>query len=293
MTKKPTGKDRSSGWKAAKVGGHMNEEELAERLRNDEQFARLTGVRIFGEDIGLPKQVLCGGSAAPRIEDIFGRKSNGKPDITVLWSRKRANLSIKMSDSGQVFLTSVDRFIAGFEFHFGKPVPKKVVETLHLFIGTDPRKCDLVMRGKEYQGPMHKSGELQEQHQHRLLGATLERYFDGDWTKTLGWLNENSGKIADFVFARGYAQESKDFATHVWYFNADNGKDEIDSLVSIKEIVKNSESKGVGVVVGKKNGGSTIQFPFGFLQMHTPKGENQMQFHHNYKKISQIVSWCR
>lgn len=290
MVKKSHGRDRAAGWQAAKVGGHLNEEELAELLKNDADFACLTSVRIFGEDLGVPTEVLCGGSTAPKIEDIFGHRSNGKPDIYVRWSRKRANLSIKMSKGGQVFLTSVDRFVAGFEFHFGERVPKTVVDTLHLFIGTDSRKCDLVMRGKKYKGPMHKSGELQEKHQHRLLGVTLQHYFEDDWFKTLGWMNENSGKIADFVFARGYAQEIKDFATHVWYFSADSDKDESDTLISIREIVRNTDSKGVEVEVGKKNGGSTIQFPFGFLQMHTPKGNNLMQFHHSLKKIAKIVS---
>ncbi len=287
MVKKSTGRNRSSGWKAAKIGGHVNEEQIAQLLKADEKFARSFGRRIFGEDVGVPDEVLCGGSEAPQIEDIFGRRSNGKPDIYVRWKRRRANLSIKMSDGGQVFLTSVDRFVAGFEFHFEEEVPKRVVETLNLFIGSDSRKCDLVMRGKEYKGPIHKSGELQEHHQHRLLGVTLTHYFEADWVKTLNWMRDNSGNIADFVFARGYAQEAADFATHVWYFNADSGVGNTDTLISMKEIVKQSNSRRSEVAVGKINGGSTIQFPFGFLQMHAPKGNNQMQFHHSYKKISQ------
>lgn len=288
MVKKSTGRNRSSGWKAAKIGGHLNEEQIAQLLKVDSKFTRSVGVRIFGEDVGVPDEVLCGGSEAPQIEDIFGRRSNGKPDIYVRWKRRRANLSVKMSDGGQVFLTSVDRFVTGFEFHFEEEVPKKVVETLKLFIGSDPNKCDLVMRGKEYKGPLHKSGELQELHQHRLLGVTLTHHFEADWAKTLNWMQSNSGKIADFVFARGYAQESKDFATHVWYYNADSGIGKTDVLISMKDIVKYSKARGSEVVIGKTRGGSTIQFPFGFLQMHAPQGKNQMQFHHSFKKISQI-----
>lgn len=290
MVKTSTGRNRSSGWKAAKVEGHINEEQVAQRLRVDAKFACSVGARIFGEEVGVPDEVLCGGSSTPQIEDIFGRRSNGKPDVYVRWKSRRANLSIKMSNGGQVFLTSVDRFVAGFEFHFEEEIPKKVIETLNLFIGTDSKKCDLVMRGKEYKGPMHKSGELQENHQHRLLGVTLTYYFESDWAKTLDWMRDNTGKIADFVFARGFAQEPKDFATHVWYYNADSGNEKSDTLISMKEIVDQSNLRGSEVVVGKTNGGSTIQFPFGFLQMHAPKGNNQMQFHHSYKKISQFKS---
>lgn len=288
MVRKSTGRDRSSGWKAAKIGGHLNEEQIAQRLKDDVEFARSVGVRIFGEDVGVPDEVLCGGSGASQIEDIFGRWSSGKTDIHVRWKRRRANLSIKMSENGQAFLTSVDRFVKGFEFHFEEEVPKKVIETLNLFIGSDPNKCDLVMRGKVYKGPKLKSGELQEIHQHRLVGVTLAHYFEADWTKTLNWMQANSGKISDFVFAKGYAKESKDFATHVWYYNADSGIGKTDTLISMKDIEKYSKSHGSEVVIGKRRGGSTIWFPFGFLQMHAPQGKNQMQFHHKFKNISQI-----
>jgi hypothetical protein len=289
VSQSSTGRNRSEGWQWAKLSGHWNEERLAELLREDKSFGRAIGKRLFGRDVGAPVEVSGGGSSAGRVEDIFGHMTNGKPDIYVRWNNlPQVNFSVKKSTGGQVFLTSVDRFLAGFEYHFNERVPKKVSEMLHLFIGSDEQKCDLVMEGRQYLGPKHRGGQLQEKHQHRLLAVTLNRHFPKDWAATLDWARQNSGRIADLSFSKGHAKSSNDFATHVWYFVADGGDVEIDSLIPVPDIVKFSTRSGGDVEPGPRNGGSTLLFPFGFLQMHSPQGENQVQFHHSFSKLEHL-----
>ena len=54
--------------------------------------------------------------------------------------------------------------------------------------------------------------------------------------------------------------------------------------VGINEIIE--KSKGRDVIYGTKNGGTTIQLPFGHLQFH----QGGLQFHHNYEKIKELIS---
>lgn len=262
---------------------------IADRLKSDRDFARQLGKRIFGKDVGSPVAVLGGGSNAKQIEDIFGGSTNGKPDLSVRWDDLPiVNLSIKKSLSGQVFLTSVERFVVGYEYHFSDKVPLNVEKMLHLFIGTDGERCDLVMRGRNYLGPVHHGGDLQEKHQHRILAVTLSKHFPKDWRSTLDWVQLNAGRIAEFSFSRGYARNQVDFATHLWYFSGDKCSNAIDCLIPVREVVKFSNKFGSESIAGPKNGGSTIQFPFGFLQMHAPKGENLLQIHHQFKKLGHL-----
>ena len=281
-------RNRSQGWKWAKLTGHQLEVELADRIKNEPDLGRELGSRILGRDVGSPNSVSGGGVAAERILDVFGNHTNGKPDIYLRWrDLPPVNISLKKSTSGQVFLTSVDRFVTGFRAQFNLLVPSRVVEMLHLFIGTDKERCEVAMRGRKYFGPLHRNQTtLQEEHQHRILGITLDQHFKEDWELSLNWMKSNASNIADFVFARGYAMHRKDYATHVWYLTLQDDVVEIDQIIPISEICTHADANSGRVAVGPRNGGSTIVFPFGFLQMHSPQGENQIQFHHQHHKIS-------
>ena len=83
----PSGRDRSEGWQHAKNSGHLNEKHLAQLLTDDEKFGREIGRRVFGKDVGLPVEVSGGGANAEHVTDIFGSRTNGKPDIYVRWSK--------------------------------------------------------------------------------------------------------------------------------------------------------------------------------------------------------------
>jgi len=277
----------------AKRNGHANEEKIVKRLQEDEEFARSIGRRIFGRDVGRPVEVSGGGAAAERVTDIFGHRTSGKPDVYVQWRAcTPVKFSVKMSVSGQVFLTSVDRFLSGYSYHFKEVVPDPVVQMLQLFIGTDQTKCDLVMKGREYLGPkQRRSDVLQEVHQGRLLGITLDRYFPNEWLSTLQWLDSKAGRIADFSFSRGFAGNQEDFATHVWYCNLIQPRKNVDKMFSVASIIEHANQAKVRPGVGPRNGGSTILFPFGFLQMKSYENTaNQMQFHQQLSRLSQIKS---
>jgi len=285
-----SGRNRAQGWTHAKRSGHRHESDVAARLQSDLVFANGLSVRCFNEKLGRPAKVSGGGASAEHVEDLFGSRTNGKPDLYIEWSAHRAvTISLKKSTGGQVFLTSVARFVAGFEKQFGVKVPTRVRTGLDLFIGGNESQLRKAMAGKQFRGPIHRrTGVSQEEHQTRLLGLTLERHFPSEWTATLDWFASNIGDIADFVFARGYATRHSDFATHIWYLEPGHTP-EFDLIVPVTRIKSGASGKRDEVRVGSRNGGSTIQLPFGFLQMHAPKSENLMQFHHNYEKVKALV----
>lgn len=285
-----SGRNRAQGWTHAKRSGHRHESDVAARLKSDLVFANGLSIRCFNEKLGRPTNVGGGGASAEHVEDLFGSRTNGKPDLYVEWSANRfARISLKKSTGGQVFLTSVARFVTGFEKQFGIKVPTKVRTGLDLFIGGNESQLRKAMAGRQFRGPIHRrSGVSQEEHQTRLLGLTLEEYFPTEWTATLNWFAENIGDIADFVIARGYAKRATDFATHIWYLEPSHTP-QFDLIVPIAKIKAGAFKKRTEVCVGERNGGSTIQLPFGFLQMHAPKSENLMQFHHNYDKVRDLI----
>ena len=286
-----SGRNRSQGWTHAKRSGHRHESDIAERIQSDLVFANGLSMRCFREELGKPTKVSGGGASAEHIEDLFGAQINGKPDLYIEWSTKHiARISLKKSTGGQVFLTSVARFVTGFEKQFGVEVPKEVRTGLDLFIGGDKSRLQQALKDKPLLGPMHRrTGVRQEEHQTRLLAVTLNTYFRSEWAETLVWFNEKIGEIAEFVFARGHAKNPKDFASHIWYLDVGQ-KPRFDLVIPVARISEGAIRNRGEVRVGDRNGGSTIQLPFGFLQMHAPKNENLMQFHHNYEKVRALTT---
>lgn len=282
---------RSEGWKHAKVSGHDLEKFLRQRLLSDTAFSKDVGQRIFGESSGIVIEVDGGSSSAKQVSDVFGTSTPPKPDLYLRFENSReARISIKKSSSGQVFLTSVPRFCEGFQRHYGTKVPSEVEESLNLFIGPLSRQIVSQMTAKGFKGGFSRDGALQEIHQSRLVAVTLAAYFGEKWTSTMNWLAENCSNIADFAFSRGYAKNQSDHASVIWYYITEEPVfGLVDSIFTISELVSKTHLLRSSVVVGPNNGGSTIQFPFGFLQMHSPKGENLMQFHHSFKKVRAIL----
>lgn len=286
----PTKRNRPEGWKHAKVDGHLNEDRLSVQLGTDLTLANYLSLQCFSKELGIPEVVSGGGASASHVSDVFGGRTNGKPDLEVSWgSGNTVRISVKKSRSGQVFLTSVDRFTDGFRIHFGQKVPAEVKHCISLFIGGDEEALRKAMQGRRLLGPVHRrTGILLEEHQTRLVAKTLETYFRDDWHATIAWFGENIASITDFAFSRGYAKASADFATHLWYVKAAGYSK--DSLLSpIEDLTSACSRHADKVSTGRKNGGTTIQLPFGFLQMHSPKAENLMQFHHSRAKISAIL----
>jgi hypothetical protein len=281
---------RSEGWKYAKISGHDLEETLRQRLLDDFDFSKDVGRRIFGESSGRVIEADGGSSTATQVLDVFGTSTPPKPDLYLRFENSKvAKVSVKKSSSGQVFLTSVDRFCEGFRLQYGVEVPSEVQECLKLFIGPLTRKTIGEIGSGGFKGGLSRGGELQEIHQSRLVAATLEKHHEKKWKSTLRWLSENCGLIADFAFSRGYAKNKSDHATVIWYFITEEPSiGFVNTIIPIPKLVSNIQMSKLPIEAGPRNGGSTLQFPFGFLQMHSPKGENLLQFHHSYKKVGGI-----
>ena len=98
------------------------------------------------------------------------------------------------------------------------------------------------------------------------------------------WFDENKGLIADFCFSKGLAANKEDWAEYVWYINL-LGEDDFDVIYPINDIVKAVDLSSDMVLYGNRQGGTTIQLPFGFVQWHL----EQIQFHHNLDKIVEII----
>ncbi len=188
--------------------------------------------------------------------------------------------SLKMSPAGQVFLISVESFLEGLRLHYKVDASQQVKNCLELFIGSNQHLVQEFMSRHDLRGPLHRSGIPLEQHQARLVAATLTTHLHEEWQETLSWMKANIGEITDFCFSRGMAAEPSDWATHLWYYITDQSP-EIDLVVPVDDLVAAAKRNSELVSVGPNNGGSTLSMPFGFLQMH----QSQMQFHHRYDLI--------
>ena len=95
-------RDRSEGWKHAKVSGHRNEVLIAEKIMNDLDFSNQLKT-IVKKDFVIRK-VEADGLKNKKVIDVFGTKTTQKTDLKIFWENNSfTNISIKKSKSGQVF----------------------------------------------------------------------------------------------------------------------------------------------------------------------------------------------
>lgn len=280
-----TGRSRSEGWKHAKRSGHRRETDLVRELKSDPTFASLIGRKVFGRPVGKLLDAHADGATAGFIPDVFGGTINGKVDLRASWSgAEEVRFSVKKSAGGQVFLTSVDRFVRGIELQYGERMGASPKRMLELFIGEDRIEVDRVLARDGTGSAGAQRVRKQERHQGRLVAATLARIFPRDWNNLMKWMATHAGLVADFCFGRGYACDYKDQATHVWY-SLREASSPIDAVTSVGQVAQMSKANAAEIKPGPKNGGSTVVMPFGFLQMHSPKETNQIQFHHNMNLV--------
>jgi hypothetical protein len=222
-----------------------------------------------------------GGVSAGFIPDVFGGAINGKVDLRASWTgAEEVRFSVKKSAGGQVFLTSVDRFVRGIELQYGERIGAGPKRMLELFIGEDRIEVDRVLARDGAGSAGAVRVRKQERHQGRLVAATLARIFPRDWNDLMEWMATHAGLVAEICFGRGYARDDKDQATHVWYSLREAGSP-IDAVISVGQVARMSQANAAEIKPGPRNGGSTVVMPFGFLQMHSPQRTNQIQFHHN------------
>ncbi|MBQ8000521.1 MAG: hypothetical protein IJ298_04805 [Ruminococcus sp.] len=270
-------RNRSEGWEYAKKTGHDNERLVAELTRSDPSIQQriLSCVHLENEQI---IRVEYGGICEKNVECIFsGENTKSKTDMwLVLESGKHINVSVKKDNKGQAFLVSIDRFIRGFELQYNEKIPYKVKRALELYFGSAEDIPEIINK--------YATNNISLQvRKHRLVASTLKAYDDELANLLLSWINEHIQELFDYCFARGLAKSSADWAHIIWYKNM-LGEYNFDEMINIAEAKTAFSSSAV---YGPRNGGSTIQLPFGFIEWHSPRKTipGNIQFHHKYDKI--------
>lgn len=277
-------RDRTEGWKYAKLSGHKNEANLKDQLNNDEAFFQRLAYKLLGEK-NLTGYVDVGGLKERNVPCILGNTTKSKTDMKIrIENYNPINISIKKSLGGQVYLIRTSRFIEGFENQFSIKIPEDIKKAMLLFWGEDADIDNII---DKYGEKENKSIANYEKRKRRLVATSLHRYDQSLYNSLLQWFKENIYHIAHFCFSSGLAQNKSDWAQYVWYINlvGDFLEDNtLDNIFAIDDICNNSSLNKQYIDYGTKFGGTTIQLPFGFVQWH----QGQMQFHHSYEKIFEI-----
>lgn len=274
-------RNRSEGWQFAKLDGHKNEEELGVILRESSELTNLLHEIVFQEDQTSQPKVLVDGSK--HVPSILGSSTTSKIDIDLVWSTKKLGLSVKKSNAGQVWLVGLDKFFKALTLTTGQTTPQEVELVLSLFVGGE----NLNKFQQEFSDGLNRSVNEsfydQQVHQNRLVLNSIDKLIPEALSTTFEFLRANLRIMTELMFFKGLASKSEDCAEIVIYNQVYSGRNVFSKadLLSAIDSARNLEK----VVSGNRNGGSTIQLPTGFLQMHKPQGKNLLQFHHNYEKL--------
>ena len=275
-------RNRAEGWQHAKITGHSNEELAKEYVECDVNVQKRL-LECYGATDAEIECVEIGGLHELSVDSVLGDKTKSKPDMhVVLKDGRHIKVSIKKSIGGQVFLITPSRFIEGFEKVFNKTIPDEVKTGIELYWGTHPdtEKIARQIAGVNMEYELRKG---------RLVHETLAQYNPHMDSALLDWFNDNIVEIFEFCFTKGLAKNPEDWADVIWYVNLVDDDENIDEMFTISKIMHNL--KKLPVEYGNRNGGSTIQLPFGFVQWHDPgnKGNKNLQFHHKYDKIIELL----
>lgn len=269
-------RNRAEGWQHAKISGHENEKLVAELTADNIEVQQrlLSCAHLHNVTV---ESVEYGGLCETDVECIFGGKTKSKTDMWLrLSNNERLNVSIKKDEGGQVFLIGIERFINGFELQYKKTIPDNVKRALSLYFGSADDTIDIV----NIYGSHNKNLETRK---HRLVADTLKAYNENLYLCLIQWFNDNIADLFDFCFSKGLASDSDDWAQIVWYKNlvGENQFDEMLYLPDLKNRIPHTAEYGT------RNGGSTIQLPFGFVQWHSPRKviPGNLQFHHSFSKV--------
>lgn len=278
-------RDRSEGWKHAKLSGHSNETIITEKINADNVFKDGLTKRLNIKS--TIKLATVGGLNEKNVLDVFGGKTKSKTDLVLDWNNvKKTNISIKKSAGGQVYLISVPRFIDGFEKQFTKVIPIDVERAIRLFIA-GAEDTQEILENKRLSPGVKAQIRIYEKVKNRLTWQTLEKYNAELSECLLDWFKSNIKEVALFCFQRGLTANKEDWAEYVWYHN-EVGEKLKAGLFNINEMVEELASQKLTseIIPGIRGGGTTILLPFGFLQWH----QGQIQFHHQQKKLLQNCS---
>lgn len=272
-------RNRAEGWTHAKLSGHENEINI-ELSFSDSSFCAQFSKRL---GIAQIKTVSVGGLCETTVPSVLGGNTKSKTDLSILLEDgKKINISIKKSDSGQVYLISVERFIQGYEKQFSITIPEDIKDTLRLYFHGHPDTSKLLESPSVTH--LEKTSLIQYQvRKQRLVWTSLENFDKEKANNFLEWIKNNIKNIAEYCFSKGLARNQEDWADYVWYINT-LGENQFDAIFAVSDIKYATEKNMSNVKSSKRNGGSTINLPFGFVQWH----QRQMQFHHSLQALIDI-----
>lgn len=278
-------RDRASGWKYAKLSGHKNEDLVKQLLDNDDMYAQnfLRRIGCEGESI---KETSIGGLHETNVPSVIGaRKTKSKTDLKLILNNGNIiNVSIKKSLAGQVYFVRAGLFIETFEKQFNKTIPDSVQTAINLFWASAENAVEI---NEEYADRSNKKDyDLQIRHK-SLNATTLKEYSPALYDDLKRWFIDNAYEIAALSFSMGAVRNKDEWADYIWYKNL-LGENDTDEIFSIRDIcIASKKVAPQTTFYSAKNGGTTIQLPFGFVQWHQKK----MQFHHSFVKIKEILKY--
>jgi len=263
MKKYSSGRNRSDGWKHGKNSGHLNERMVVEYYLqlNENSDVEVSGMK--------------------KVESIMGKKTTPKPDIRANDNGTIKNYSLKKSLNGQVHMNKVSIFINGYEKIF-ENIPLDVKNGLSYVFGGNLNVCS-VLNDERY---IHSDEKIRETELRRktLCLDTLKKYNIEIYNDMMKWIKDNISNIAEIVFKRGWVVSKDNFADVIWYKNLVDDGQNVDKMFNIDDVIEKCGNHKDKVTPGTKNGGTTINLPFGHLQYH----QGGLQFHHSYEKISSL-----
>lgn len=273
--------DRATGWQYAKLSGHENENRVKKLLDRDMQFAKKLLQRLEIECNILNTSI--GGIHETNVSGVTGRKTKSKTDLKLyLDSGKTINISIKKSMSGQVYYVKAVSFIEVFEKQFNKHIPESVKRAIKLFWSEADDAVEII----ENFGSRVDEKNFNRQIRRRSVNSvTLRNYDEALFFGLIKWFAENAFEITKLTFAMGGVSDKREWAEYVWYINLlnENNADEIFKISDICVMAQNNARQET--YFGTKNGGTTIQLPFGFVEWH----HGRLQFHSDCEKIKRLL----
>lgn len=276
------GRDRSSGWKHAKLSGHKNEVMVAQLLDTNFSYRKEFLKRGNASEKSI-RRITIGGLHETNVPSVLGRSTKSKTDLKITFDDEDTlNFSIKKSAAGQVYFLSAENFIQVFEKQFEIPVPESVRRAMRLFWAAAEDAESII----DQYGDRSKERDFQLQMRHKSLNAeTLRAYDSRLWEDILKWFAENAYELTALAFSMGSVRDSDQWSDHIWYINL-IGENDMDDIFPISKICRGAKACALQeTYYGESNGGTTIQLPFGFVQWH----QGKMQFHHNYQKIKSLL----
>lgn len=276
-------RDRAAGWKHAKLSGHSNEECVKNLLDTDPAYGEEL-LRRMGYPSEKIKSTSIGGLHETNVPSVLGRTTKSKTDLKIFCESGRTiNVSIKKSLSGQVYFVRAKLFMQVFEKQFHKEIPAAVKRAIELFWAAADDATEII----EQFGNKAETKNYEMQLRHKSLNATtLKNYDPSLYAELLQWFNENAYELTKLSFTMGAAADKSEWSEFVWYINL-LGENDVDEVFRIEDICQASADKADSLTFyGTKNGGTTIQLPFGIVQWHL----KQLQFRHSYDSISMLLS---